>query len=295
MGKGKFIGTVGAFLLREVGDGVWETMVHRRSDQVTCFRRLLATPGGLVEKQDAVDSRGIMRRSTAFRRALQRQVLKDTDIDIDSIDPNDVFELPTYAHQSDTHQNFGVVLKTSVVYARPQQGDEWEMIQGAVDNIGTPIPGGFHSWMSLSKLLQRSDVMEECRYAVEMCMKILNVEALEPSLPTSSSRSYSVVARVSGIADSTYTRCGVEPDSLSSPHGGEPMSGFEVPPASQVQQQSSCGRLRDRIRYSVGFERQLLYVPEEARPYDVIRKHIGRLSKVSPYEKKGNLQRHDSS
>ena len=47
---------------------MWETMVHRRSDQVTCCRRLLATPGGLVEKKDAVDSRGIMRLSTAFRR-----------------------------------------------------------------------------------------------------------------------------------------------------------------------------------------------------------------------------------
>ena len=106
--KKKCIGTVGVFLLREMGDEVWETMVHRRSDEVTCSQHLLATPGGLVEKKDAVDSRGIMRLSTAFRRGLQRQVLKYTDIDIDSIDSNDVFELPTYAHQSDTHTRISV-------------------------------------------------------------------------------------------------------------------------------------------------------------------------------------------
>ena len=159
-------------------------------------RGLLATPGGLVEKKDAVDPQGIMQTSIMFRRGLQREVLEETDIDIDPIDPSDVFELPACSGQLATHKNFGVMLKTSVMYARPQHRNEWEMTAGGVDGIGSPIPGGFHSWMSLSRLLQRSDVMDECRYAIEMCIKILNVEALASSLPASSSRSDSVFAQV---------------------------------------------------------------------------------------------------
>ena len=124
MGKDRYVGSVGAYLLREVDEGVWETVVHRRSGLVASCKNLLSTPGGLVEKKDAVDPQGIMQRNIMFRRGLQREVLEETDIDIDPIDPSDVFELPACSGQLATHKNFGVRLKTSVVYARPQHRKE---------------------------------------------------------------------------------------------------------------------------------------------------------------------------
>ena len=129
---------------------------------------------------------------------MQRGVLEETDICIDSIDPSDVFELPRYPGQSATHKNFGVRLKTSVMHAKPQYACEWKMTVGGVEGIGTSIPGGFHSWVSLSNLLERSDVMPECRCAIEMCSQILKVDELSSSLPGSSSSADSVFARVGG-------------------------------------------------------------------------------------------------
>ena len=130
MGKGRYVGSVGAYLLREVDEGVWETVVHRRSGRVAFSRGLLATPGGLVEKKDAVDPQGIMQTSIMFRRGLQREVLEETNIDIDPIDPSDVFELPACSGQLATHKNFGIRLKTSVLHAKPQYSCEWQMTFG---------------------------------------------------------------------------------------------------------------------------------------------------------------------
>ena len=194
MGKGWYVGSVGAYLLREVDEGVWETVVHRRSGRVAFSRGLLATPGGLVEKKDAVDPQGIMQQKVMFCRGLQREVFEETDICIDSIDPSDVFELPRYRGQSAIHKNFGVRLRTSVMHAKPQYACEWKMTVGGVEGIGTSIPGGFHSWVALSNLLERSDVMPECRCAIEMCSQNLKVDALSSSLPGSSSSADSVFA-----------------------------------------------------------------------------------------------------
>ena len=63
MGKDWFVGSVGASLLREVDEGVWETVVHRRSHRESSFRGSLAAHGGLVEKKDAIERRSIMQRS----------------------------------------------------------------------------------------------------------------------------------------------------------------------------------------------------------------------------------------
>ena len=207
---------------------------------------MLSTPGSLVEKNDAVDPQGIMQRNIMFRRGLQREVLVQTDICIDSIDPSDVFELPRYRGQSATHKNFGVRLKTSVMHAKPQYACEWKMTVGGVEGIGTSIPGGFHSWVSLSNLLERSDVMPECRCAIEMCSQILKVDELSCSLPGSSSSADSVfarvggstdsVSRVGGSADSAYARVGGNTDSVSASPGGVPMSMSAVSATSSVNQ-----------------------------------------------------------
>ena len=83
----RIVGSVGAYLLREVSEGVWETLVHRRSARVSSFEGLLATPGGFVEKKDAVDPQGILRQSVMFFRGMRREVKQETHICVDSIDP----------------------------------------------------------------------------------------------------------------------------------------------------------------------------------------------------------------
>ena len=192
------VGYVGAYLLREVSEGVWETAVHRRSARVAFCRGLLSTPGGLVEKQDAFDPHGIMQESIMFRRGIQRALLEATAFCIDSIDPSDVFELPSLPHQSATHKNYGVVLKTPLECAKPQHGFEWEMTVGGVEDIGTPIPGGFHSWMSLASLLQRSDVVPECRRAIEVFSKVLKVGVLSSSVSGALSFTWPLIFRFAG-------------------------------------------------------------------------------------------------
>ena len=119
--------------------------------------------------------------------------------------------------------------------------------------------------------------MLECEQAIQTCMRILKVAVLASSLPGSLSSTDSVFARVGGIADSSYARVRGNSYSVSAPPGVVPMSRFEVPPASLVQQHSSSGMLRDGIRYCLDFEPQELYIPTKALR-----------------GKEGNLPRHDS-
>ena len=64
------------------------------------------------------------------------------------------------------------------------------------------------------------------------------------------------------------------------------MSMSTVSPTSSVNQHVASGRMRDSIRYCANFQAQSLHIPRAQYPYDVIRQHIGRLTKVSPSEKK---------
>ena len=211
----RYVGSVGVYLLREVSDEVWETIVHRRSARVSSSPNLLATPGGFVEKKDAVDEMGIMQESIMFRRGMQREVLEETDFCIDSIDPSDVFELPSVPGNPSTHKNFGIILKTSLACAKPQHGFEWEMTPGGVEDIGSPIPGGFHSWVSLSDLLQRSDVMPECRHGIEMLFHLFKHGVSSACVSGPSSSTDSVAAFVNDSTDSVSARVGGVSRSLS--------------------------------------------------------------------------------
>ena len=64
------------------------------------------------------------------------------------------------------------------------------------------------------------------------------------------------------------------------------MSMSAVFAASSVNQHLPSGSMRDCIRYCADFQPQYLHVPEAQLPYDVIRQHLGRLTKVCPMEKK---------
>ena len=50
----KYIGSVGAYLVRESSSGVLQVMVGRRSMKVSEAKNELSTPGGVVDKVDMV-------------------------------------------------------------------------------------------------------------------------------------------------------------------------------------------------------------------------------------------------
>ena len=297
MVKHQIIGSVGAYLLREVSEGVWETLVHRRSKRVCFSKGLLATPGGFVEKKDAVDPQGIIRQSVMFFRGMRREVKQETDICVDSIDPPDVFELQRIPDDPPTHKNFGIILKTPLEYAKPQSDVEWEMAAGGVADIGTPVPGGFHSWVSLSDILQRQDVMPECRRAIAMLREIFDMCASSSSQSESLAGTDTEPERFRGSADSVLGRRGGSIGSAAAGTGGTPSSAFtreaglpttapHVNEAGAMDSHLQGRRLRDFIYFCPDFQARSFYFPKEAVPLDVIRKHIGRGTKVKDWAKK---------
>ena len=90
----------------------------------------------------------------------------------------------------------------------------------------------------------------------------------------------SFASLVGGSADSLYARVGSNTNSVPALPGGVPMAMSTVPAASSVNQHLPSGRMRDCIRYCVDFKAQYLHAPEAQCPYDVIRQHIGRLTKL---------------
>ena len=165
--KRKHVGTVGAYLLRHK-DGVWETVVHRRSKSVASGRECLATPGGSAEKADGVDYHGVLVESRAFRIGMERELREETGFCLDTIDAADVCELAPVAGLPPTHRNYCVFPRGPLLTAEPEAASAWEMMRGGVDGIGTPMPGGFHAWVSLRGLLAREDLMYDCRAVLEM-------------------------------------------------------------------------------------------------------------------------------
>ena len=46
------------------------------------------------------------------------------------------------------------------------------MTENGMDGVGTPAGDGFHSWVSVEALLERSDFMRVCRKPLEDLLRI---------------------------------------------------------------------------------------------------------------------------
>ena len=45
------------------------------------------------------------------------------------------------------------------------------MVKDGVSNIGEAVPGGYHSWVDITTLLDRQDLMKDCRAVLMQIMK----------------------------------------------------------------------------------------------------------------------------
>ena len=86
-------GTVGVYFVRFNEDRVLETLVSRRSSMVAHGKEKLATTGGVVDKADALDSRGVMQKTDWYLRGMKREVREEVGIDIDSLEDAKIWEL----------------------------------------------------------------------------------------------------------------------------------------------------------------------------------------------------------
>ena len=98
--------TVGVYVVRYSATDVWDVLVHRRSAKVSNGQLQLATPGGLVNKSDCVDQRGILIERYGFHQAGLREVAEKTGMSRDSIDAGDFTEISRTESASRRHINY---------------------------------------------------------------------------------------------------------------------------------------------------------------------------------------------
>ena len=98
-------------------------------------------------------------------------------------------------------------------------------------------------------------------------------------------RTNSVLVQAGHNTDSVYAGGDGTPGSSSVGRGGVTTSPPPVLPVTSWSSGVEHGTLRDTIRYCAAFVALDLLVPEEPVPLDVIRKHIGRLTKRPALEK----------
>ena len=132
----RHVGTVGVYLLRHGSDESWETLVHRRSEKVGSSRNLIATPGGLVDRSDNLNSDWVLSQEHGFTRAMLRETYEETGINLEGIDPDNIFELERLTGSKPSHRNYLIYLNASLSYAAPLLEHEWEMTRGGVQDIG---------------------------------------------------------------------------------------------------------------------------------------------------------------
>ena len=105
MPKKKRIGTVAACFLRRSAESSFEVLVGKRSKHVAFSQQKFATPGGAVDKGDLVDSNGVLRNDKSHFRALRREVLEETSLDLDEWDQADIRELVPESGEVSSHKN----------------------------------------------------------------------------------------------------------------------------------------------------------------------------------------------
>ena len=126
MPKKKHIGTVGAFFIRRSAESNFEVLVGKRSKHVAFSQQMFATPGGAVEKGDLVDSNGVLRKDKSHFRALRREVLEETSLDLDEWDQADIWELEPLSGEFSSHKNFVIVVQREIHSAYPDNDHQWE-------------------------------------------------------------------------------------------------------------------------------------------------------------------------
>lgn len=225
-----------------------------------CFRFACKPKGWYsylsILSQDAMESNGLLRKSQAmYDRALHRICTEEVGFDIDTLPPHDIWELSRVSGQPVHHKNYALLCKRPLDFAAPQADFECEMIKGNLYDFGAvdDVEGDYHGWAPLSWLVARDEVMEPCRTVINL----LNLQLASENhrlLTTPSANLVSARVCSTGRGNS----------SSSSSSSGNPV-------AAQVG---------SKIQYAENFQTLPLRDPIEKNPFDKIRSHIGRLTRV---------------
>ena len=149
----RHVGAVGVYLLRHGSNDAWETLVHRRSEKVMFSKKMLATPGGLVDRSDCMSKDWTMDKEHGFYRAVLRELHEETGTEIESLPDENIVKLEH--SKSSGQRSFLIYFNDTLLQATTDEQHEWEMIKGGVENIGESVPGEFYAWVQLSSLLAR--------------------------------------------------------------------------------------------------------------------------------------------
>ena len=195
-----------------------------------------------------------------YKRALRRECIEETDIDIDTLTPNDVYELPSVTDQPSDHKNFVIFLRNPLKHAYPQPENKWEMKESGVAKLleVTSVKGGYHAWAPLHWLVTHLELMEPCREVIRLLINTMPSKNLCPwSKKAARSSVNSVTARV----------CSVNTGNSSS---------------------ASSKKVSSKVEYAKNFQALELKEPIMEKPFDVIRNKIGRQKKVGVFREVKN-------
>ena len=209
-----------------------------------------------ILSQDAMESNGVLRKSQAmYDRALHRICNEEMSFDIDTLHPDDIWELSRVSGQPPHHKNYALLCKRPLDFAAPQADFECEMIKGDLLDFGAvdAVEGDYHGWAPLSWLVAHNEVMEPCRTVINAL--ILKLASENHRLLTTPS---------ANLVPALVCSTGTGNSSSSSSSSGNPVS-------TQVG---------SKIEYAQNFQSLPLRDPIEKKPFDKIRSHIGRLTKV---------------
>ena len=196
-----------------------------------------------------MDSNGkVSMHPAMYRRALHRECIEETDFDIDTLPPNDVYELSPVADQPSYHKNFVIFCRNPLYTAYPQPDNRWEMEKWGVSMLIDvhSVRGGYHAWAPLSWLVTHLKLMEPCRAVISLLINKLPSENLCPWSDARSSVNYTSNSSSASSASVNFIST----------------------------------KVRSKIQYAENFEALPLREPIQEKPFDVLRTHIGRLKKV---------------
>ena len=244
----------------------------------------------LFRRKDSFDHRGKTRdnHSMTYRSALRREVEEETDFDIDTLpDPDDVCEIPV--GRTSLHQNYCIYMQSPLVCALPQDRYKGEIQFNGVINLEAldHVPGGYHGWAPLRWLSNRDDLMEPCKEVIRYLINYTDKARRTTSLPAMHEPATTTLANPGqgkSVTLVTAPACAVGTSSL---RAGVPGQDQETTSSASLVSAQVCiegtdgsESIRSMIRYATGFKQQKLHGPLQEKPFDVIRTHIGRLTKV---------------
>ena len=234
-------------------------------------------------RKDAIDHKGISRHNPPVtnRRALRREVLEETDFDLDTLpNPTDVFDLEPLPDQSPQHTNYVIYLKDDLPRAAPKEKFKWEIEENGVQqfNAVDQVPGGYHGWASLQWLENRPDLMEPCRKVIRQLIELACSKG--STVPQERRKSTSSANKITARACSVGTSAVGSGVSVPEHVEGKTSSASLVSAQVCTGATDNSERVRSVISYAKDFKLQKLRRPIEEHPFDRIREHIGRLHRV---------------